>query len=124
MVYEAGPRDLVVQGAIAGLAIGVLQALVLRRSAWWALAMPPLSTLGWLVMWAAQVDVDRQLFTFGAGGAIAFTLLSGVLLVRLLRIPYAGDAVTLERTSGAHEGGHGAVPYPESCASRAAGRAA
>jgi hypothetical protein len=49
VVYEAGPRDLVVQGAIAGLAIGVLQALVLRRGAWWALAMPLLSTLGWLV---------------------------------------------------------------------------
>src|SRR5688572_14747944 len=48
--YGTEPGDLAVQGAITGLAIGVLQALVLRRGTadgrWWALAMPPLWATG------------------------------------------------------------------------------
>jgi hypothetical protein len=91
--YGTGPRDLAVQGAITGLAVGLLQALVLRRSAvnalWWALAMPPLWVTGWLVTWAGRIDVDQQFFNFGAYGAIAFTILSGLLLVRLLRVPHS-----------------------------------
>ena len=91
--YGTEPRDLAVQGAITGLAIGALQTLVLRRGAanglWWALAMPPLWTLGWLLTWAGRIDVDQQFFNFGAYGAIAFTVLSGVLLVRLLGVPRA-----------------------------------
>jgi hypothetical protein len=95
--YGTEPRDLAVQGAVTGLAIGVLQSLVLRRGAanglWWALAMPPLWTLGWLVTWAGRIDVDQQFFNFGAYGAIAFTVLSGFLLIRLLRVPHSGGAV-------------------------------
>jgi hypothetical protein len=94
--YETGPGDLAVQGAVTGLAIGALQALVLRRGGanglWWALAMPPLWAVGWLATWAGRIDVDQQFFNFGAYGAIAFTVLSGVLLVRLLRIPRSGGA--------------------------------
>jgi hypothetical protein len=95
--YGTEPRDLAVQGAIAGLAIGVLQALVLRRGVanglWWALAMPPLWTLGWLVTWAGRIHVDQKFFNFGAYGAIAFTILSGFLLVRLFRLSHSGGAV-------------------------------
>ena len=97
--YGTGPGHLAVQGAVTGLAIGVLQALVLRQSRgainglWWALAMPPLWTVGWLVTWAGRIDVDQQFFNFGAYGAIAFTILSGLLLVRLLRVPPSGGAV-------------------------------
>jgi hypothetical protein len=94
--YGTGPRDLAVQGALTGLALGALQALVLRRGAangvWWAVAMPPLWAVGWLATWAGRIDVDRQFFNFGAYGAIAFTVLSGVLLVRLLRVPHVGGA--------------------------------
>jgi hypothetical protein len=41
-------------GAITGLGVGALQALVLTRSRlsgafWWALANPPAWALGWLV---------------------------------------------------------------------------
>lgn len=81
--------------AVAGgaLAIGALQALVLHRGAanwrWWVLAMPPLWATGWLVTWAGRIDVDQQFFNFGAYGAIAFTVLSGFLLVRLLRVPHS-----------------------------------
>lgn len=92
--YGTEPSDLAVQGAITGLAIGVLQALVLRQSGAaglrWALAMPPLWAVGWLVTWAGQIDVDQQFFNFGAYGAIAFTVLSGVLLVRLLGVRHTG----------------------------------
>jgi hypothetical protein len=94
--YDTGPRDLAVQGAITGLALGALQALVLRRGGanglWWALAMPPLWATGWLVTWAGRIHVDEQFVNFGAYGAITVTLLSGVLLVRLLGIPYARAA--------------------------------
>jgi uncharacterized membrane protein YhdT len=90
--YGTEPRDLAVQGAVTGLAIGVLQALVLRRGAAnglrWALAMPLLWVTGWLVTWAGRIDVDQQFFNFGA-----FTVLSGFLLVRLLRVPHSGGAV-------------------------------
>ena len=87
------------QGAITGLTIGVLQALVMRRGVadgrWWALASPPLWATGWLVTWAGRIDVDQQFFNFGAYGAIAFTILSRVLLVRLLGIPRAKGATLL-----------------------------
>jgi hypothetical protein len=95
--YGTEPRDLALQGAITGLAIGVLQALVLRRGGanglWWALAMPPLWAVGWLVTWAGRIHVDEQFVNFGAYGVITVTLLSGVLLVRLLGVPHAGGAM-------------------------------
>jgi hypothetical protein len=93
--YETDPNDLAVQGLVTGLFIGSLQALVLRRGGanglLWALAMPPLWALGWIVTWAARIDVDQQFFNFGAFGAIAFTCLSGVLLVHLLGISSSDD---------------------------------
>jgi hypothetical protein len=89
--YATGPRNLALQGAVTGLAVGALQALVLRRGAanglWWALAMPLLWATGWLATWAGRIEVDQQFFNFGAYGAIAFTILSGLLLVRLLDAP-------------------------------------
>ena len=51
--YRTGLQDLAIQGAITGLGVGILQALVLRPHVatwfWWALAMPPLWALGWIV---------------------------------------------------------------------------
>jgi hypothetical protein len=95
--YGTEPRDLAVQGVIAGLTIGSLQSLVLRRGGvngrWWVLAMPPLWATGWLVTWAGRIDVDQQFFNFGAYGAITFTILSGVLLVRLLGVSHTEDAL-------------------------------
>jgi hypothetical protein len=102
--YGTEPRDLAVQGAIAGLAIGILQALVLRRGAadgrWWALASPALWVTGWLVTWAGRIDVDQQFFNFGAYGAITYTVLSGLLLVWLLRVPRSGGAVLRPAVEG------------------------
>jgi hypothetical protein len=100
--YGTGPRDLALQGAVTGLAIGVLQALVLRRGGanalWWALAMPPLWTVGWLATLAGRIDVDQQFFNFGAYGAIAFTVLGGFLLVRLLGVPRTVKTAFADRT--------------------------
>jgi hypothetical protein len=101
--YGTDPRDLAIQGVITGLATGALQAIVLRRGGvaglWWALAMCPLWALGWIVTWAAGIDVDQQFYNFGASGSIVFTLLSGLLLIRLLSIPASNAAVS--RPSGA-----------------------
>lgn len=87
--YQTSMAQLALQGAVTGLALGIAQGLVLRRSVpgWprWTLAMPLLWALGWVVTTAAQVQVDRQFSNYGALGALAFTLLSGLLLGRLLR---------------------------------------
>ena len=87
--YQTGMAQLAIQGAVTGLALGIAQGLVLRRSVpgwpWWTLAMPFLWALGWVVTTAAQVQVEQQFSNFGALGALAFTLLSGLLLARLLR---------------------------------------
>jgi hypothetical protein len=87
--YGTEPGELAVQGAVTGLAIGGLQALVLRRNGtswyWWALAMPPLWALGWTVTWAGGIHVDEQFTNFGAYGAIVVTALSGLLLAQVLR---------------------------------------
>lgn len=91
--YRTGLHDLAIQGAITGLGVGVLQAVVLRSHRadatwfWWALAMPPLWALGWVVTTVAGVDVDQHFTNFGAFGAIVVTSLSGLLLTQLLPAP-------------------------------------
>jgi hypothetical protein len=47
-----------------------------------AAAMPALFALGWSVASVTGIGVDDQFTVFGAGGALLFTLLSGVLLAR------------------------------------------
>ena len=89
--YRTGLQDLAIQGAVTGLGVGILQALVLRPHVanwfWWAIAMPPLWALGWVVTTAAGIGVDQRFTNFGASGAIVVTILSGLLLVQLLRAP-------------------------------------
>ena len=96
--YRTGVQDLAIQGAVTGLGVGILQALVLRQHAatwfWWAIAMPPLWALGWVVTTAAGVGVGQSFTNFGATGAIVVTILSGLLLVQLLRAPRPIDMGT------------------------------
>jgi len=103
--YRTGLQDLAIQGAITGLGVGVLQALVLRPHVatwfWWAIAMPPLWALGWVVTTAAGIRVDQQFTNFGASGAIVVTILSGLLLVQLLRAPRPIVEVTLPAAAAA-----------------------
>ena len=87
--YRTSLQDLAVQGLVTGLGVGILQALVLRPHVgawfWWAVAMPFLWALGWIITTLGGVQVDQHFTNFGAFGAIAFTVLSGLLLVQLLR---------------------------------------
>jgi hypothetical protein len=89
--YGIGRGDLLVMGAITGLGVGALQALVLARSGipgafWWAVANPPAWALGWLVTsYVITRNVQEQFTNFGASGAVVFGLLTWLLLARLLR---------------------------------------
>ena len=44
--------------------------------------MPVLFALGWSAASVTGIGVDDQFTVFGAGGALLFTLLSGLLLAR------------------------------------------
>jgi hypothetical protein len=87
--YETGLGALAVMGLVSGAALGAAQGLVLARQGRrglalpWAVAMPVLFALGWSVASVTGIGVDDQFTVFGAGGALLFTLLSGLLLARL-----------------------------------------
>lgn len=89
--YGIGRGDLALMGAVNGLAVGVMQALVLARNRipgalWWAVANPPAWALGWVVSsYVISRNIDERFPIFGASGAIVFGLLTWFLLARLFR---------------------------------------
>ena len=89
--YGIDRGDLLLMGAVTGLGVGVLQALVLMRHGvagafWWALANPPAWALGWLVTsYVITANVKEQFAVFGGSGALVFGLLTWLLLAVLLR---------------------------------------
>jgi hypothetical protein len=89
--YGIGRGDLALMGAVTGLAVGVMQALVLARdripgALWWAVANPPAWALGWVVTsYVISTNIDERFPIFGASGALVFGLLTMVLLTRLFR---------------------------------------
>jgi hypothetical protein len=89
--YGIDRSDIVLMGAVTGVGVGVLQALVLARDGikgafWWALASPPAWALGWLVTsYVITANVKEQFTNFGAAGCIVFGLLTWVLLAVLFR---------------------------------------
>ena len=91
--YDTDLGALALMGLISGAALGAAQGLVLAwqgrhaLAPWWALAMPALFALGWAVASVTGVGVDDRFTVFGAGGALVFTLLSGVLLARFTPRP-------------------------------------
>ena len=91
--YGISRADLLIMGAVTGLGVGGLQALVLARSRvagalWWAVANPPAWALGWLVTsYIISRNVQDQFTNFGASGALVFGLLTWLLLARLLQEP-------------------------------------
>ena len=89
--YGIGRGDLALMGAVNGLAVGVMQALVLARhripgALWWAVANPPAWALGWFVSsYVISRNIDERFPIFGASGALVFGLLTLFLLARLFR---------------------------------------
>ena len=89
--YGISRGDVVLIGAVTGVGVGVLQALVLARhripgAFWWAVANPPGWGLGWLVTsYVITRNVDERFTNFGAGGALVFGLLTWLLLAMLFR---------------------------------------
>jgi hypothetical protein len=86
--YQTSLPDLALMGALTGLVLGPAQAVVLPRGTrmrWaWAAAMPVLWTLGWTATTLGGISVEDQFTVYGAYGAITFSALSGLLLLRLL----------------------------------------
>ncbi len=92
--YRTSLAALTLMGALTGVVLGVTQALALpghtRRRWAWAVALPPLWALGWTTTTLGGIAVDEQFTIFGAYGAIAFSVMSGLLLHGLL--PYRAAA--------------------------------
>ena len=86
--YDTDLGALALMGLVSGAALGGAQGFILARQGRralalpWALAMPALFALGWSAASITGVGVDDQFTVFGAGGALLFTLLSGLLLAR------------------------------------------
>jgi hypothetical protein len=94
--YDTALADLALMGALTGLVLGPAQALALppatRRRWVWAAAMPALWAVGWTTTTLGGISVDDQFTVFGAYGAITFSALSGLLLLRLLPHRTATDS--------------------------------
>ena len=96
--YGIGRGDLALMGAVTGLAVGVMQALVLARhqvhgAFWWAIANPPAWALGWFVSsYVIARNIAERFPNFGASGALAFGLLTWLVLAILFRqTPLEGE---------------------------------
>jgi hypothetical protein len=89
--YGTDRRELMLMGAVTGLVVGVLQALVLARqgfagAAWWVAANPPVWALAWLVSsYVISATIDERFTNFGASGVILYALVTGALLARMFR---------------------------------------
>lgn len=89
--YSVDRADLMLMGAISGLGVGALQALLLARqgfvdSAWWAVANPPIWGVAWLISsYVISANIDERFTNFGASGVILYALVTGLLLAWLFR---------------------------------------
>jgi hypothetical protein len=99
--YGIDRADLALMGAVNGLGVGVMQALVLARhripgAFWWAVANPPAWALGWFVSsYVISRNIDERFPIFGASGDIVYGLLTWLLLAVLFRAaPEAGGTAT------------------------------
>ena len=86
--YGTTMGDLVVQGAICGLAVGAAQAAVLRArigpiALAWIPTLSALWALGWAVTTVSGIDVERQYTVFGSSGALIVTASTAALPIVL-----------------------------------------
>jgi hypothetical protein len=93
--YRTSPAGLVLMGAITGLVLGAAQYLALpptaRRRWVWPAAMPALWAIGWTATTLGGIDVAQQFTVFGAYGAVAFSALSGLLLLIVVPLTTTAD---------------------------------
>ena len=88
--YGIDRGELMLMGAITGLAVGILQALVLARQGlatwWWVAANPPVWALAWLISsYVISANIDERFTNFGASGCLLYALATGLLLEVLFR---------------------------------------
>jgi hypothetical protein len=88
--YGISRGDLAVMGAVTGLGVGGLQALLVARPAsgaiLWAAVNPPAWALAWLVTtFVITKNVKEHFAVFGASGALTFALLTWIVLTFLFR---------------------------------------
>jgi hypothetical protein len=89
--YGIDRGDLALMGAVNGVAVGTMQALVFARhripgALWWAVANPPAWALGWFVSsYVISRNIDERFPIFGASGALVFGLLTWLLLAGRFR---------------------------------------
>lgn len=89
--FRTGLGDLVIQGAISGVTVGIAQSLALVRQAGlvallWPVYLGVAWSIGWFVTTAVGVQVEEQFTVFGAAGAVTVTLLTAVLPVLHTRL--------------------------------------
>jgi hypothetical protein len=89
--YGIGRGDILIMGAVTGLGVGALQAMVLARSGvsgalWWAIVNPPAWALGWFATsYVITRNIQDQFTNFGASGSVVFGLLTWLVLAMLFR---------------------------------------
>ena len=89
--YGIDRGELMLMGAVTGLVVGALQALVLARqgfagAAWWAVANPPVWALAWLISsYVISANIDERFTNFGASGVLLYALVTGLLLAWMFR---------------------------------------
>jgi hypothetical protein len=88
--YGISRGDLMLMGAVTGLAVGGLQAFLLARrgsgALWWVVVNPPAWALAWLVTtFVITANVKEHFAVFGASGVLVFALLTWLVLTFLFR---------------------------------------
>jgi hypothetical protein len=89
--YGIERGELMLMGAVTGVVVGVLQALVLKRqgfasAAWWVAANPPAWALAWLISsYVISANIDERFTNFGASGVILYAIATGLLLTWMFR---------------------------------------
>jgi len=88
--YGISRGDLALMGAVTGLAVGGLQAILLARrgsgALWWLAVNPPAWALAWFVTtFVITKNVKEHFAVFGASGAIVFALLTWLVLTFLFQ---------------------------------------
>ncbi len=94
--YGIDRGELMLMGAVTGVVVGGLQALVLARggiagAAWWVAANPPVWAIAWLISsYVISANIDERFTNFGASGVLLYALATGLLLVWMFRRTESG----------------------------------